>query len=190
MRRSLSQACAESPEVHLLPFAAAFGAIVSINVVGRICVVQLESAKTRSCVGCDIGTNFGSLGRNGSLRRSFSAFAFAPHFYLHYKQPEEEGEHFSHMKANLRRLSTTQPKYLARPTTLEGIAGLFSYLLYTSHTRTEIPRTIGTCELFNNFQQLFSESSPASRTEAQKPILKGGLLQIMVFLPLMGCAWD
>lgn len=154
MRRSLSQACAESPEVHLLPFAAAFGAIVSIGVVGRICVVQLESAKTRSCVGCDIGTNFGSLGRNGSLRRSFSAFAFAPHFYLHYKQPEDEGEHFSHMKANLRRLSTTQPKYLARPTTLEGIAGLFSYLLYTSHTRTEIPRTmpnIGTCELFNNF---------------------------------------
>lgn len=109
MRRSLSQACAESPEVHLLPFAAAFGAIVSIGVVGRICVVQLETAKTRSCVGCDIGTNFGSLGRNGSLRRSFSAFAFAPHFYLHYKQPEDEGEHFSHMKANLRRLSTTQP---------------------------------------------------------------------------------
>lgn len=63
-------------------------------------------SKTRSCVGCDIGTNFGSLGRNGSLRRSFSAFAFAPHFYLHYKQPEDEGEHFSHMKANLRRLST------------------------------------------------------------------------------------
>lgn len=55
-----------------------------------------------------------------------TAFAFAPHFYLHYTQPEDEGEHFSHMKANLRRLSTMQPKYLTRPTTIEGIAGLLS----------------------------------------------------------------